>query len=51
MLMPNVLGRGGVNGVLRHVGGVIADAFETARDENQVQIAAQLRRDLPPSVR
>jgi len=30
MLMPGVLGRRGVDGVFRHVGGVIADAFETA---------------------
>jgi len=43
MLMSNVLRRRRVNGVLCHVGGVITDAFETARNKNQVQIAAQLR--------
>src|ERR1044072_7873938 len=44
MLMPDVLRCGGVNGVFRHVGGVIADAFETARNENQIQVAAELGR-------
>jgi hypothetical protein len=30
MLMPDVFGGGGVDGVFRHVRGVIANAFETA---------------------
>lgn len=43
VLVPDVFGRRGINGILRHVGGVIAHALEAARDKNQIQIAAQLR--------
>ena len=42
--MPDVFGRGGVDSVLGDVGGVIADAFETARNKNQIEITAQLIR-------
>jgi hypothetical protein len=42
MLVANIFGGGGVNGVLGHVRGVIADAFETAGNEDQIQIAAKL---------
>ena len=40
--MPDVFRGGGVNRIFGDVGRVIADAFEMARDEHQIQIAAQL---------
>ena len=41
-LVTNVFGGGGVDGIFGDVRGVIADAFEMAADEHQIQIAAQL---------
>ena len=43
-LMADVFGRRRIDRVLSDVGGVIADAFEMAPDEHQVQIATQLIR-------
>jgi hypothetical protein len=40
LLMANVFGSGGVNRIFRDVGGMVADAFEMARDKHQVDIAA-----------
>jgi hypothetical protein len=40
--MPNILGGGGVNCLFGNIGSVIADAFQTAANKNQVQVAAQL---------
>jgi hypothetical protein len=34
MLMANVFGGHGVNGILGHVRGVVADALEAARDKD-----------------
>ena len=51
MLMPDIFRGGGVNRILRDVGGVIADPLEMARDENQIQIAAQLVGDPAPFAR
>jgi hypothetical protein len=36
VLMPDVFGGRGVNGVLRDIGGVVAHALETARDKYQI---------------
>ena len=38
--MPDVFGRRGINGIFRHVRRVIADAFEAARNEDEIQVAA-----------
>ena len=42
MLVPDVFRGRGVDGVFRHVRGMIADAFETAGNEDQIQVAAEL---------
>src|SRR5438477_3847174 len=44
LLMTNVFGGGGVNGVLGDVGGVVPDAFEVPGDKHQVDVTAQLFR-------
>src|SRR5438105_13330058 len=41
-LMPDVFSSRGVNRVLRDVRSVIADAFETTGNKNQIEITAQL---------
>ena len=40
--MPDIFRSSGVDGVFRHIGGVVADPLETARNEDQIQIAAKL---------
>src|SRR6266404_3484961 len=50
-LVANVFGCGGVNRVLRDVGGMISDALETARNKNQIQITPQLFRVLCHPIR
>ena len=42
--MPNVLGGGGVNCILRNIRCVIADALEVPRDKYQIQITTELFR-------
>ncbi len=40
--MADIFRRYGVNGVLGDIGGMIAYPFETARNKDQIQIAAEL---------
>jgi hypothetical protein len=40
--MPDVFRDRSVNGILGNVGCVIADAFESARNQDEVKIPAQL---------
>src|ERR1041385_8255184 len=42
--MANILGGGCINGFLSDIGGVLADAFEKARNKNEIEIAPQLIR-------
>src|SRR5437899_10057790 len=49
-LVSNVFGRGCVNRVLCDVGGVIPDALEATRNENQIEIAPELLRVLGHAV-
>ena len=42
VLVPDVFRNRGVNGILGNVGCVITDAFERARNQDQVKIPAQL---------
>src|SRR3954449_3575588 len=41
-LVPDVFRNGGVNGILGNVGCVIANPLESARNQNEVKIPAQL---------
>src|SRR5437588_9114549 len=45
-LVSDIFGRGGVNCILRDICCMIADTLETARNENQVEITAELLRVL-----
>jgi len=44
--VPDVFRRRGVNGILSDVLGIIANAFEGARNKDQVKITAQLLSDI-----
>jgi hypothetical protein len=41
-LMPNVFGGGGVNRILRDVGGVVTNPLQATCDKDQIEIAAEL---------
>ena len=46
MLMPDVFRGNSIDCVFGNIGGMIADPLEVARDEHEVQVAAQLFRIL-----